>query len=131
MRAYQVVEFGPPSALKLNEVADLVPGGGQIVVDVAAAGVNFPDTLVVSGRYQILPERPFVPGKELAGTVRAVGTGVQDFKPGDRVLSQLNTARLPSSDRRPGQHVPFARRAGICRGHRAGAGLPDGLFRVA
>jgi NADPH2:quinone reductase len=89
MRAYQVVEFGPPSALRLNEVADLVPGNGQIVVDVAAAGVNFPDTLVVSGRYQILPERPFVPGKELAGTVRAVGAGVIGFAPGDRVLSQL------------------------------------------
>ncbi len=89
MRAYQVVEFGPPSALRLSEVGDLVPGDGQIVVDVAAAGVNFPDTLVVAGRYQILPELPFVPGKELAGTVRAVGAGVLGFAPGDRVLSQL------------------------------------------
>jgi len=89
MRAYQVVEFGPPSALQLKEVDDLVPGKGQIVVDVAAAGINFPDTLVVSGRYQILPPRPFVPGKELAGTVRAVGAGVTDFAPGDRVLGQL------------------------------------------
>jgi NADPH2:quinone reductase len=89
MRAYQVVEFGPPSALQINEVADLVPGNGQIVVEVMAAGINFPDVLVVSGRYQILPERPFVPGKELAGVVRAVGVGVSGFAPGDRVLSQL------------------------------------------
>lgn len=89
MRAYQVVEFGPPSALQLKEVDDLVPGEGQIAVDVAAAGINFPDVLVVSGRYQILPPRPFVPGKELAGTVRAVGAGVSGFAPGDRVLGQL------------------------------------------
>jgi len=89
MRAYQVVEFGPPSRLRLNEIEDLVPGQGQLLVDVAAAGINYPDTLVVSGRYQILPERPFVPGKELAGVVRAVGAGVTEFTPGDRVLSQL------------------------------------------
>jgi len=89
MRAYQVVEFGPPSALQLKEVDDLVPGEGQIVVDVAAAGINFPDVLVVSGRYQILPPRPFVPGKELTGTVRAIGVGVSGFALGDRVLGQL------------------------------------------
>lgn len=89
MRAYRVVEFGPPSALQLDESDDLTPGEGEIVVDVAAAGVNFPDTLVVSGRYQILTERPFTLGKELAGTVRAVGAGVCGFAPGDRVLSQV------------------------------------------
>jgi NADPH2:quinone reductase len=89
MRAYQVVAFGPPSNLHISEVEDLVAGDGKILVDVAAAGINYPDTLVVSGRYQILPDRPFVPGKEIAGVVRAVGSGVLGFKPGDRVLSQL------------------------------------------
>lgn len=112
MRAYHVVEFGPPSALRLNEVDDLVPGEGQIVVDVAAAGINFPDTLVVSGRYQILPPRPFVPGKELAGTVRAIGAGVTAFAPGDRVLGQL-------------EHGAFAEQAVV---NAADAfHLPDGL----
>ena len=76
MRAYQVVEFGPPSALRISEIKAPVPGERQILVDVTAAGINFPDTLVVSGQYQILPERPFVPGKEIAGVVRAVGAGV-------------------------------------------------------
>ena len=89
MRAYQVVEFGPPSALRIGEIADLVPGDGQILVDVAAAGVNYPDVLVVSGGYQILPQRPFVPGKEIGGVVRTVGARVRGFAPGDRVLSQL------------------------------------------
>jgi NADPH:quinone reductase len=89
MRAYQVVEFGPPSALHISEIESPVPGEREILVDVAAAGINFPDALVVSGRYQILPERPFVPGKEIAGVVRAVGSGVSGFAPGDRVLSQL------------------------------------------
>lgn len=112
MRAYHVVEFGPPSALRLNEVDDLVPGEGQIVVDVAAAGINFPDTLVVSGRYQILPPRPFVPGKELAGTVRAIGASVTAFAPGDRVLGQL-------------EHGAFAEQAVV---NAADAfHLPDGL----
>lgn len=89
MRAYQVVELGLPSALRIREIADPMPGDGEILVDVAAAGVNFPDALVVSGRYQSLPERPFVPGKELAGVVRAVGTGISGFARGDRVLSQV------------------------------------------
>jgi len=89
MRAYQVVEFGPPSALRISEIKAPSPGEHEILVDVAAAGVNFPDTLVVSGRYQFLPERPFVPGKEIAGVVRAVGAGVSGFARGDRVLAQL------------------------------------------
>ena len=89
MRAYQVVEFGPPSALRVSEIEDLVPSDRQMLVDVVAAGINYPDVLVVSGRYQILPQRPFIPGKEVAGVVRAVGPGVREFAPGDRVLSQL------------------------------------------
>jgi NADPH2:quinone reductase len=89
MRAYQVVEFGSPSALRIREVPDLEPRESQILVDVAAAGINFPDALVVSGRYQIVPDRPFVPGKEMAGVVRAVGPGVAGFAPGDRVLCQV------------------------------------------
>jgi NADPH2:quinone reductase len=89
MRAYQVIDFGPPSALPISEIKTPTPGERQILVDVAAAGINFPDTLVVSGRYQILPKRPFVPGKEIAGVVSAVGAGVSGFAPGDRVLGQL------------------------------------------
>ncbi|MFF5988305.1 NADPH:quinone oxidoreductase family protein [Prauserella flavalba] len=87
MRAVQVTEFGPPSGLTVAEVPDPEPGPGEVVVEVAAAGVNFPDILVVEGTYQNLPERPFSPGKEAAGTVVAVGEGVERLTVGQRVLT--------------------------------------------
>ncbi|MEU3273932.1 NADPH:quinone oxidoreductase family protein [Saccharomonospora sp. NPDC006951] len=87
MRAVQVEEFGEPSGLVVAEVADPVPGRGEVVIEVAAAGVNFPDLLVVEGTYQNLPPRPFSPGKEAAGTVVAVGEGVERLSVGDRVLT--------------------------------------------
>lgn len=89
MRSYRVWEHGAPSSMRIDTVPDLEPGPGTMVVDVKAAGINFPDTLVVSGKYQILPPRPFAPGKDLAGIVRAVGPGVTDFAPGDRIMGQV------------------------------------------
>jgi NADPH:quinone reductase-like Zn-dependent oxidoreductase len=89
VRAALVETFGPPEDLVTREVPDPVAGAGEVLVEVAAAGVNFPDVLVVAGSYQILPERPFSPGKEVAGTVRAVGAGVDTFRVGDRVLAQV------------------------------------------
>jgi NADPH2:quinone reductase len=89
MRAALVEDFGPPESLVTGELPDPVAGEGEVLIEVAAAGVNFPDILVVAGSYQILPERPFSPGKEVAGTVRAVGAGVDTFAVGDRVLAQV------------------------------------------
>lgn len=89
MRAALVEEFGPPESLVTGELPDPVAAEGEILIEVAAAGVNFPDILVVSGDYQILPERPFSPGKEVAGIVRALGPGVDTFAVGDRVLAQV------------------------------------------
>lgn len=89
MKAALVERFGPPGSLITRMVADPVPGRGEVLVEVAAAGVNFPDVLVVAGTYQILPERPFSPGKEVAGRVRAVGPGVDRIGVGDRVLAQI------------------------------------------
>lgn len=89
MRSYRVVEFGEPSSLEIHEIADLTPGDQEVLVDVQAIGLNFPDVLVVQGKYQILPPRPFTPGKDMAGIVKAVGAGVQGIKPGDRVMSQI------------------------------------------
>jgi NADPH2:quinone reductase len=78
-------ELGPLSGLVIEERPDLVPGPGQVVVDVAAAGVNFVDGLILQGRYQIKPPTPYVPGSEVAGVVCAVGEGAS-VEVGDRVL---------------------------------------------
>lgn len=89
MKAIVCREFGPPDSLRLEDWPDPVPGPGQLVIAARAIGINYPDLLVVSGRYQVLPPRPFIPGKELAGIVTAVGPGVADFAPGDRVLAEV------------------------------------------
>lgn len=88
MKALIVREHGPIDNLLLEDVPDPVPGPGEILIDVHAASVNFPDLLVIGGTYQILPKRPFSPGKDMAGVVAAVGTGVDKIKPGDRVAAQ-------------------------------------------
>jgi len=87
MKAIVCKEFGPPSSLVFEEVPDLEPGPGEVVIDVKAAGVNFPDVLIVQGLYQFKPPLPFSPGHEVAGDVRSVGEGVTSLKPGDRVIA--------------------------------------------
>lgn len=87
MRAALVKEFGPPSSLVVEDVADLVAGPGEVLIEVAAVSINFPDILVVEGTYQNLPSRPFSPGKEAAGRVIAVGEGVTRLRVGQRVLA--------------------------------------------
>ena len=87
MKAVLCKELGPPEKLVLEEVAPLKAGKGQVVVSVKAAGVNFPDTLIIQGRYQFKPEPPFSPGGEVAGVVKELGEGVSGAKPGDRVIA--------------------------------------------
>jgi NADPH2:quinone reductase len=87
MRSVVCNEFGPLDALVVQEGATPEPGGGMVVVDVAAAGVNFVDGLICQGRYQLKPPTPFVPGSEVAGVVSAVGPGVDSWAVGDRVLA--------------------------------------------
>ncbi len=87
MKAVICTEFGPIENLTLEERPDPSPSAGEIVIDVHAAGVNFPDGLMVRGEYQVKPPCPFTPGSEVAGTIRAVGEGVTGFAVGDRVVA--------------------------------------------
>jgi len=86
MRAILCKELGPANTLVIDDIPSPEPGKGQVKVRVKAAGLNFPDTLIIEGKYQIKPELPFSPGGEMAGEVIAVGDGVQRFKPGQRVM---------------------------------------------
>ncbi len=85
MRAVICRRFDGIDSLELGDIDDPVPGPGQVLVDVHAAALSFMDTLMVSGRYQMRPALPFVPGSDAAGVVRAVGEGVREFAVGDRV----------------------------------------------
>ena len=85
MRAVICSRFDGIDALELGELAEPVPGPGQVLIDVHAAALSFMDTLMVAGRYQMKPELPFVPGSDAAGVVLAVGEGVEDVRVGDRV----------------------------------------------
>lgn len=89
MRAVRQHELIGPSGLKVDDVPEPKPGAGEILVDVRAAGVNFPEVLLSRGKYQFKPEPPFVPGGECAGVVAAVGDGVTGFSAGDRVAATM------------------------------------------
>jgi NADPH2:quinone reductase len=80
---------GPPETLSYEDVPDLVPGPGEVVIAMKAAGVNFFDGLIIEDRYQYKPPRPFAPGAEVAGIVASLGEGVTHLKPGDRVLANV------------------------------------------
>ena len=78
---------GGPETLVLREMETPEPGKGEVRIAVEAAGLNFPDTLIIRDMYQMKPPRPFAPGGEIAGKIDAVGEGVSDFAVGDRVLA--------------------------------------------
>ncbi|HAZ94665.1 MAG TPA: NADPH:quinone oxidoreductase [Porticoccaceae bacterium] len=89
MKALVCNEFGPTENLTLEERPVPTPGKGEILIDIKAAGVNFPDVLTVQGKYQFKPELPFIPGAEVSGVVTALGEGVSSHKVGDKVVSML------------------------------------------
>jgi len=103
MKAIVCKDWGPPDSLELQDLPDLVPEAGEVVVDVRAAGVNFPDVLTVQGKYQYRPELPFTPGNEFAGTVRAVGAGVSTFKAGDQVIGFARSGAFAEQVRAPAE----------------------------
>ena len=94
MKALRTHGVGGPETLSLDEVEVPTPGKGEVLIDVKACAINFPDTLIIRDLYQFKPERPFAPGGEIAGIVEAVGDGVTGFKPGDKVMAGIGNGGL-------------------------------------
>lgn len=97
MRAVRVHAFGPTQAHGVEDCASPSCGDGEVLIEVHAAGVNFPDLLLMAGEYQKLPPLPFVPGTDAAGVIRAVGAGVRKLGVGDRVLAHLDHGAYASA----------------------------------
>jgi NADPH2:quinone reductase len=91
MRALVVHEFGPLHSHQVEEFADPKIGERDVLIDVKAIGLNFPDTLMLQGKYQTRPERPFVPGRDASGVVLAIGPKVTRVRQGDQVIAQVTT----------------------------------------
>ncbi|MFN4024495.1 MAG: NADPH:quinone oxidoreductase family protein [Hyphomonas sp.] len=94
MKAVLSKEVGGPETLVIEDVPVPSPGKGQVLVEVKACGVNYPDVLIIQDMYQFKPPRPFSPGGEIAGIVSAVGEGVSHVKPGDRVLASTGNGGM-------------------------------------
>ena len=86
MRAVRCNQYGLPETLVVEEIPSPVPQAGEVLVSVKAAGVNFPDSLIIQNKYQIKPSLPFSPGGELAGVIKAVGEGVTRYRVGQSVI---------------------------------------------
>ncbi len=89
MKAVIVHEFSPFERVGVEQAPNPTPGEGEVVIDVKAAEVNYPDILVIAGQYQFKPPLPFTPGKAAAGIISAVGKGVTGFSVGDPVAAQI------------------------------------------
>ncbi len=94
MKALRSHAVGGPETLTLDEVEVPNPGKGEVLVDVKACAINFPDTLIIRDLYQFKPPRPFAPGGEIAGVIEAVGEGVEGFAVGDRVMAGIGNGGL-------------------------------------
>ena len=105
MKAIVCEAYGPVADLRFTEFPAPEAGPGEVVIDVAAAGVNYPDVLIVQGKYQTKPALPFVPGSEAAGLIRAVGEGVSGFQVGDRVAAFTGQGAFAEQVRVPANQV--------------------------
>jgi NADPH2:quinone reductase len=102
MKALVCKTWGLPETLALEDKTDPVAGPGQVVIRVHAAGVNFPDALIIQNKYQFTPTLPFIPGSECAGVVESVGEGVKRVRAGDRVIALTGSGafaeKVPASE---------------------------------
>ena len=94
MKAFLCKEFGPVDSHQVEEIDEPIAGTGQVVVDIKATGISFPDVLIVQGLYQFKPPFPFSPGSEISGVVSSVGEGVTMHMEGDRVMGSIGSGGL-------------------------------------
>ncbi|MBX7526102.1 NADPH:quinone oxidoreductase family protein [Qipengyuania vesicularis] len=94
MKAVLSKETGGPETLVVEDIDVPTPGKGEVLIDVAACAINFPDTLIIRDMYQFKPPRPFAPGGEISGTIEALGEGVEGFAVGDRVICGVGNGGL-------------------------------------
>jgi len=94
MKAVLCKEFGPPEKLVIEELPSPEAGPGQVVLEVHACSINFPDVLMIENKYQFKPPLPFSPGGEVSGIVKSVGEGVSNVKAGDRVIGSTGWGGL-------------------------------------
>jgi len=120
MKALRTHAVGGPDTLTLDEVEVPRPAKGQVLVDVKACAINFPDTLMIRDLYQFKPERPYAPGGEIAGVIEAVGEGVEGWQGGDRVLAGIGNGGLAETVAVPAarmfavpEGVPFEKAASL------------------
>lgn len=125
MRAVVQSKFGPPENLEVVEMDDPTPGEGELLVEVAACPITFPDLLQLEDKYQFKVDPPYVPGNEVAGVVTAVGAAVEGFAVGDRVQAGLNgtggfaelaVAKAKSARKLP-ESIGFAESTGLQYAH--------------
>ncbi|GAC1429704.1 MAG: NADPH:quinone oxidoreductase family protein [Burkholderiaceae bacterium] len=105
MKAIVCKAWGLPDTLVLEDLPDVVPASGQVAINVQAAGVNFPDVLIIQNKYQTKPTLPFTPGGELAGTISAIGQGVDGLALGDRVIAFVGQGAFAQQITVPAQAV--------------------------
>ena len=94
MKAVLSKETGGPETLVVEDIAAPTPGKGEVLIDVAACAINFPDTLIIRDMYQFKPPRPFAPGGEISGIIEALGEGVEGFAVGDKVICGVGNGGL-------------------------------------
>lgn len=94
MKAIRTHQTGGPETLTLDEIDAPQPGKGEVLVDVKACAINYPDTLMIRDLYQFKPERPYAPGGEIAGVIAALGEGVEGFAVGDKVMAGIGNGGL-------------------------------------
>jgi NADPH:quinone reductase len=105
MKALLSTRPGPPEELEYGDVPDPVAGEGEVVIAVKAAGVNFPDVLIIEDKYQFKPPRPFSPGGEVAGVVESVGAKVTNVKVGQRVIGSIGSGGYAEKVKAPADRI--------------------------